>query len=54
MASLKSLDYIIAHELAHLKVPDHSPAFWHIVEKVMPGYQEQIGWLKRFGASLEL
>ena len=54
MASLKSLDYIVVHELAHLKVLDHSPAFWHIVEKVMPDYQERIGWLKRFGASLEL
>lgn len=54
MASLKSLDYIVVHELAHLIVPDHSPAFWHIVEKVMPDYQERIGWLKRFGASLEL
>ena len=34
------IDYVVAHELAHLRVMDHSPRFWSTIESVMPDYQQ--------------
>ena len=34
------IDYVVAHELSHLRVMDHSPRFWDTVESVMPDYQQ--------------
>ena len=48
------LDYIVIHELAHIKHHDHSPAFWKEVEKVMPNYHRQVDWLKEYGAGMDL
>ena len=54
MLPLSVLDYVIVHELAHIKDARHSPQFWRAVEKVMPGYQEQKNWLKFNGAGMTL
>ena len=43
------LDYVIVHELSHLKEMNHSPAFWHEVEKVIPDYKTKRKWLKTNG-----
>ena len=45
------IDYVIVHELSHLKVMDHSPAFWKIVEQVMPDYQKCEDWLDTYGTN---
>lgn len=54
LAPLNVIDYIVVHELAHLRVPDHSPAFWHEVDKVLPDYRERQQWLRIHGAGMDL
>lgn len=46
------IDYMILHELCHLKVKEHSHRFWDLVHKHMPNYQEKIEWLKVNGTVL--
>ncbi|GBE04955.1 hypothetical protein BMS3Abin10_00574 [bacterium BMS3Abin10] len=40
------VDYVVVHELLHMKEKNHSPKFWHFVETAMPRFQEQKQWLK--------
>ena len=44
--SERARDYVVVHELAHLKRRDHSKAFYQIVEKTLPDYRERIKELK--------
>ncbi|MDJ1009603.1 MAG: SprT family zinc-dependent metalloprotease [Paracoccaceae bacterium] len=46
------LDYVAAHEVAHLKHMDHSPAFWQAVAALRPDYAGDRGWLRKEGPSL--
>ena len=46
MCPMSVLDYVVIHELAHLKHMNHSAAFWKHVERFCPNYQEQKNWLK--------
>ena len=39
-------DYVILHELMHLKRMDHSPAFWKLVARACPEYQAARAWLR--------
>ena len=54
MAPLKVVDYIVAHELCHLRHRDHNAAFWNEVDKVMPDYRERKEWLRQRGAEMDL
>jgi predicted metal-dependent hydrolase len=54
MAPLEVIDYVIVHELAHLKVKNHSKLFWAEVEKHFPGFKTQRDWLKKNGFRLTL
>ncbi len=47
-------DYIIYHELMHLKEMNHSSRFWARVEEVCPGWRESERWLKRHASWLGL
>ena len=40
------IDYVVAHELSHLRVMDHSPRFWDTVRTVVPDYEALRGQLK--------
>lgn len=46
------LDYVVAHEVAHLVELNHSPAFWDVVAGLSPDHARARSWLKRFGAAL--
>lgn len=52
MAPPSVLNYVAAHEVAHLVQMNHSPQFWAVVEKIYPGWQSQRDWLKREGQTL--
>jgi predicted metal-dependent hydrolase len=43
---LPVIDYVVAHELSHLRVMDHSPKFWDTVASVVPDYEHLRGQLK--------
>lgn len=53
-APLDVLEYLVVHELAHLKERGHTPRFWKEVEKVMPDWKSRAEWLKRNGAAMTL
>lgn len=42
------IDYVIIHELAHLKEMNHSKRFWEIVERFCPDYKQAKIWLKEY------
>lgn len=46
------LDYVIAHEVSHLRHFDHSPSFWAQVEILDPNFQAHRQWLKEHGRTL--
>ncbi len=48
------LDYVIWHEVCHLRVMDHSPRFWALVASRCPGYREYAAWLRRNAGTLVL
>lgn len=46
------LDYLVAHEMAHLREMNHSQRFWRLVGDLCPNVDEAEAWLKRNGAGL--
>jgi predicted metal-dependent hydrolase len=46
------LDYVVAHEVAHLAELNHSSRFWAEVGRLCPGYEAQRVWLRRHGPDL--
>jgi predicted metal-dependent hydrolase len=52
MAPPAVLDYVAAHEVAHLVRMDHSAAFWRVVARLCPQYVHHRAWLRREGPGL--
>ncbi len=43
---LPCIDYVVAHELVHLKIANHGPAYWRMLGRVMPDWEK---WRERLG-----
>lgn len=54
LAPPEILDYIVVHELCHLKQMNHSKEFWNLVERYYPDYKQARKWLKDNGMLLEI
>ncbi len=54
IAPNRIVDYVVVHELCHMKQHDHAPKFWKCVERVFPDYAESKAWLKENGRLLEI
>jgi hypothetical protein len=52
MAPPEVLDYLAAHEVAHLLEMNHSARFWSHVGCIAPQYRDSRAWLRRHGAGL--
>lgn len=49
MAPLAIIDYVLAHELVHIREKNHSKKFWTSLEAILPDYRERRLWLKKNG-----
>ena len=54
MSPLDVVDYVVAHELVHLREHNHSRSFWSGVEEIIPDYKKKVKWLKVNGHLLTL
>jgi predicted metal-dependent hydrolase len=52
LAPFDVLDYVVVHELCHLREPNHSSRFWKLVEQRRPDWRAQRDWLHEHGPEL--
>jgi len=53
MAPSSIIDYVVAHELCHLKIHNHSTDFWQFLGAILPDYQKHREWLRNNGQYLD-
>lgn len=53
MAPPSVLNYVAAHEVAHLIEMNHSDRFWAVVERLFPAWQAERAWLRKHGGALQ-
>lgn len=54
LAPIEILEYVVAHEVAHLKHMNHSKYFWDTVEQLDSNYKDSVIWLQKNGMSLHM
>ena len=52
LAPREVLNYVVIHELCHLRVPNHGKDFWRLLDQMLPGWREASAWLRDHGAEL--
>ncbi len=52
LAPLEVVDYVVVHELCHLRIPNHSRSFWALLEEHRPHWRAQRDWLREHGPEL--
>ena len=52
MAPIPVIEYLVCHEVVHLKHQNHSPLFWQTLEQLCPDYKNHRNWLKVRGKEL--
>jgi predicted metal-dependent hydrolase len=45
-------DYVVVHELCHLRVPNHSRVFWTLLQQHRPDWRTRRAWLREHGPEL--
>ena len=53
LAPAEILEYVVVHELCHLREPNHSPRFWALLASARPGFRSEKDWLSRHGWELQ-
>ena len=53
LAPAEVLEYVVVHELCHLREPNHSQAFWRVLDAARPGWPAQARWLREYGHELQ-
>lgn len=48
------VEYVVVHELVHLREPHHTPGFWRLMERVLPDFAARKQWLAEHGATAGL
>jgi hypothetical protein len=54
LAAPDLVDYVLVHELAHVRIKNHGPGFWAEVGRLLPDYKQRRAALRQAGASLTL
>jgi predicted metal-dependent hydrolase len=53
MAPAEVLEYVVVHELCHLRELNHSKRFYRLLDEARPGWRAESGWLRDFGQELQ-
>jgi predicted metal-dependent hydrolase len=54
MSKMSVIDYVIVHEMCHMKHKNHSPAFWKEIKRILPEYEKSKEWLRIHGELLRI